>query len=192
MSSALVPKLQLPPWFPSSSLVTSEKDVWFAERTTTIIPRTMLTQNAGSGRTPSLAVLSLGLRVAAWVMGGQWWLESSEPVFLRTGGLTIIGRPAAVGLCAERIALGICLMYKTLRISLPLVLLAGVVGCQGMSGPFSTGPGTVAVQQERAERFDPYPENEIGPPIEGARPREYQTPPAEVQRSRWSGADWGF
>jgi hypothetical protein len=81
-------------------------------------------------------------------------------------------------------------MYKIVRIVLPLLLAACVVGCQGMGGPFSEGPGTVAVQQERAQRFDPYPESDVGPPIEGARPLGYHTPPAEVKRSRWSGADW--
>ena len=83
-------------------------------------------------------------------------------------------------------------MHKTLRIILPAILMAGVAGCQGVAGPNWSGPGTVAVQQKRAQRFDPYPEDEAGPPIEGGRPRGFQTPPAEVKRSRWSPADWGF
>ena len=83
-------------------------------------------------------------------------------------------------------------MHKTLRIILPAILMAGVAGCQGVAGPNWSGPGTVAVQQKRAQRFDPYPEDEAGPPIEGGRPRGFQTPPAEVKRSRWSPVDSGF
>jgi hypothetical protein len=83
-------------------------------------------------------------------------------------------------------------MYKILRIALPAALLAGVAGCQGMDGPNLSSPGTVAEQRLRAQRFDPYPEDEAGPPIEGARPREFQTPPAEVKRSRWTHPNWGF
>jgi len=83
-------------------------------------------------------------------------------------------------------------MYKTLRIILPAILLAGMPGCRNLAGPTWRSPGTVAVQRNRAERFDPYPEDDVGPPIEGSRPREFQTPPAEVKRSRWSPADRGF
>jgi hypothetical protein len=83
-------------------------------------------------------------------------------------------------------------MYNTLRIILPAILLAGVAGCQGMASPNWGSPGTAAEQRKRAERFDPYPEDESGPPIAGARPRGFQTPPAEVERSRWSPANSGF
>ena len=82
-------------------------------------------------------------------------------------------------------------MCKTLRIILPAILLAGVAGCQGVAGPTWGSPGTAALQQNRAERFDPYPENEAGPAIEGGRPHGFQTPPAEVRRSRWSPKEWG-
>lgn len=84
------------------------------------------------------------------------------------------------------------LMHKTLRIILPAILLAGVAGCQSMTGPNWGSPGTAAMQLDRAERFDPYPEDEAGPPIEGSRPRGFQTPPAEVKRARWSPADGLF
>ena len=84
------------------------------------------------------------------------------------------------------------MMHKTLRIILPAILLAGVLGCRSVAGPSWSSPGTTAVQQNRAQRFDPYPEDDAGPPIEGARPRGFQTPPAEVKRSRWSPADWEF
>ena len=73
-----------------------------------------------------------------------------------------------------------------------LAALACATGCQGLAGPNWSSPGTAAEQRLRAQRFDPFPENEAGPPIDGARPRGFQTPPAEVKRSRWSPANWGF
>ncbi|MEI8375439.1 MAG: hypothetical protein WCJ35_21680 [Planctomycetota bacterium] len=42
--------------------------------------------------------------------------------------------------------------------------------------------GSVDHQQARAQVFEPFPENEPGPPVVGARPREYQDPRAEVLR----------
>ena len=82
-------------------------------------------------------------------------------------------------------------MHKTLRITMPAILLAGVAGCQGVGGLNWSSPGTVEEQRMQAQRFDPYPIDEAGPPVEGARPRGFQTPPAEVERSRWSPVEWG-
>jgi len=79
---------------------------------------------------------------------------------------------------------------------LPIILAAilpiGLTACQNLAGPNWGSPGSAGVQMERAERFDPYPENEAGPAIEGARPLDFQVPPAEVKRSRRSPAEWGF
>ena len=66
------------------------------------------------------------------------------------------------------------------------VLITGLAGCQGLAPPSVLHPGPAEYQQRRAQRFDPYPENEPGPEIVGARPLEYGKPPAEVQRARWS------
>jgi hypothetical protein len=69
---------------------------------------------------------------------------------------------------------------------LATILLVAVVGCRGLAPPpLFQPPGSAQYQRARAERFDPYPENEPGPAIVGARPLEYQDPPAEVRRSRW-------
>jgi hypothetical protein len=59
-----------------------------------------------------------------------------------------------------------------------LIALAG--GCVAMPRLFS--PGSENKQQARAQIFEPYPEPDTGPPVVGARPREYQTPQAEVLR----------
>jgi hypothetical protein len=52
----------------------------------------------------------------------------------------------------------------------------------GFTLPNFSHPGTEATQQTRAQVFEPYPENEPGPPVVGARPREYEDPRAEVLR----------
>jgi hypothetical protein len=83
-------------------------------------------------------------------------------------------------------------MRKTGRLLMAMILAAGVAGCGSMAGPNWQHPGTAPVQQSRAERFDPYPENEIGPPIVGARPREFQQPPGETSRARQTPWSWGF
>ena len=63
---------------------------------------------------------------------------------------------------------------------LSLIALSAVLptccGCLAM--PNLAHPGTEDHQQARAQVFEPYPENELGPPVVGARPREYQDPRA--------------
>lgn len=59
------------------------------------------------------------------------------------------------------------------------------VGCQGNRrwGGSQFGQGSVERQKNRAVTFDPYPLNDIGPPIVGGRPREYANPLAEPARN---------
>ncbi len=64
-----------------------------------------------------------------------------------------------------------------------LVLMLAASGC--VSPPRLLQPGSAAYQQQKAERFDPYAENDIAPAIVGARPREYDKPLAEPARARW-------
>jgi len=78
-----------------------------------------------------------------------------------------------------------------------IVLLAGFgSGCQSLAPPTIFHPGTADYQQARAERFDPYPENEPGPRIMGSRPPGYERPMAEVDRARqpspppWYRSGW--
>jgi hypothetical protein len=37
-------------------------------------------------------------------------------------------------------------------------------------------------QQRSAQKYDPYPQADVGPPVVGGRPLEYANPPAEVLR----------
>ena len=71
---------------------------------------------------------------------------------------------------------------------LPLIALSVVLpACTGperLATPRITPPyGSVDNQQDWAQFHEPYPENGPGPPIAGARPREYQEPRAEVTRA---------
>ena len=80
-----------------------------------------------------------------------------------------------------------------------MVLPLGLAGCRGLARPNWFYPGTAERQQAQAEQFDPYPENEPGPEIVGARPLEYEKPVAEVRRvqpsfdplrARWLPWNW--
>jgi hypothetical protein len=50
--------------------------------------------------------------------------------------------------------------------------------------PRLVGPGPAPYQRAAAEQIDPYPINDMGPPIVGGRPREFDKPRDEVRRSR--------
>jgi hypothetical protein len=65
---------------------------------------------------------------------------------------------------------------------LGMVVGGGIAGCQSVTPPNWLHPGTADFQQSQAQQFDPYPENEPGPKIVGARPLQYDKPPAEVRR----------
>jgi hypothetical protein len=70
------------------------------------------------------------------------------------------------------------------------------VACLWIGGCGAPGywyrPGPAAYLQAQAERFDPYPENEPGPRVEGSRPRDYQKPIPEVDRARWTSGQTVF
>jgi len=65
-----------------------------------------------------------------------------------------------------------------------LLLTAGLmtIGAGCVAPPRVFHPGSVQQQQARAQRFDPFPENDLGPAVVGARPREYSNPEPEVLR----------
>jgi len=67
-----------------------------------------------------------------------------------------------------------------------MLVVVEASGCAGLDRPNWFHPGPAQEQQLRAQRFDPYPENEPGPAITGARPREYEKPVPEVDRARWT------
>jgi hypothetical protein len=70
--------------------------------------------------------------------------------------------------------------------------VAGVAGCgigQGQLRQQIFRPGPAQYQQQRAVKFDPYQEQEVGTPDNSSRPRDYYLPNAEPTRGRWD--TWG-
>ncbi len=67
---------------------------------------------------------------------------------------------------------------------LGLVVVAGLAGCQNMGRPAWLNPGSPNAQVERAERFDPYPQNDVGPSTVSTRPPGFEHEYAETIRAR--------
>ena len=81
-----------------------------------------------------------------------------------------------------------------LRRCCTLAVLAAIVapGCASLGKPSWPASGPARSQQRRATRFDPFPQDDIGPYafrtygiMDGARPRDYAEPVPEVRRARW-------
>ncbi|MCA9168548.1 MAG: hypothetical protein KDB23_12825 [Planctomycetales bacterium] len=69
----------------------------------------------------------------------------------------------------------------------------GVAPNGGVSMPDWSNPGTMAQQQQRANTFDPYADNNAAPEIVGGRPREFQKPLADPVRQRgFRDTRWPF
>ena len=66
---------------------------------------------------------------------------------------------------------------------LAFVLLLGS-GCVQLS-PYTWYNSPPGYQERQIQRFDPYPDNDIGPEMEGVRPRDFAVPIAEPARARW-------
>jgi hypothetical protein len=69
------------------------------------------------------------------------------------------------------------------------VLLVLWVGCASKHDRIAH-PGTIEQQRLRATIHDPYPDPDLGPPIDEARPREYQSPLPEPVRNRIYADSW--
>ena len=62
------------------------------------------------------------------------------------------------------------------------VALAGLVGCADLAPPRILHPGSEEYQQNRAQRFDPYPMTDVAPDVVGGRPLQYIKPAPENER----------
>ena len=72
-----------------------------------------------------------------------------------------------------------------------LVVALCPVGCsRKVQKPSLFNPGPANYQRQNATVHDPYPLNDVGPPIVGGRPRDFQVPADEVTRAR-QYAPWG-
>lgn len=66
-----------------------------------------------------------------------------------------------------------------------IVASLAAVGCSSaIRYPKLHGPGPAKYQRDNAEAFDPYPLPDLGPPIDGGRPREFGIPRNEVERAQ--------
>jgi hypothetical protein len=70
-----------------------------------------------------------------------------------------------------------------------LLLVLTVAGCAGTEPPRLFSPGPASYQRQQAQRFDPYPDNDMGPAMADVRPPDFQEPPPEPTRARW--LKWG-
>jgi hypothetical protein len=64
------------------------------------------------------------------------------------------------------------------------VIVWSATGCQ------LNAPGTIQQQRLRATIHDPYPDPDLGPEIDGGRPREYRDPLPEPVRNRIFVDSW--
>jgi len=76
------------------------------------------------------------------------------------------------------------------RLFWAMLFLSALGGCKGVEMPSLFHPGSGEVQRARALRYDPYPDNDIGPAVTGVRPRDYDKPPPEPSRARWHLNQW--
>ncbi len=66
--------------------------------------------------------------------------------------------------------------------ALLLIALFALAGCADLAPPRIFHPGSEEYQQNRAQRFDPYPLTDVAPDIVGGRPLQYIKPAPENER----------
>jgi hypothetical protein len=59
-----------------------------------------------------------------------------------------------------------------------------LTGCAKVRMPELYHPGTAGSQRYTALQYDPYPLDDVAPPVAGARPKEYDRPIPEVKRGQ--------
>lgn len=71
--------------------------------------------------------------------------------------------------------------------------LTPLTGCRNWEKPQWNNPGPADVQRQAAERYDPYPETNVGQEIVGSRPPSYEHPlsePERIRRKPWLRQLW--
>jgi len=69
------------------------------------------------------------------------------------------------------------------------LLLAALCGCRS-DGRLFAPAGTVQKQRFNATVFDPYADSELGPEVVGSRPKDYQKPLTDSDKSRLFRKMW--
>jgi hypothetical protein len=67
---------------------------------------------------------------------------------------------------------------RRIVVAISLFVLLAIAGCN-LRPHFSEAPGTINYQRGRAVLHDPFPDNSIGPPVDGGRPSGFERPLAE-------------
>lgn len=71
-----------------------------------------------------------------------------------------------------------------------VLLAAAIVIFAGCQSPHWDRPGTIQQQRLRATIHDPYPDPDLGPEVDGGRPREFIRPLPEPVRNRIYVDSW--
>jgi hypothetical protein len=85
-----------------------------------------------------------------------------------------------------------------IHLLLAFLFFSCFVGCMGSPisiqrwGGGTFGQGSVDRQKARAVYFDPFPLNDIGPPVVGGRPPGFSNPLPEAHRNKIDPADRFF
>jgi len=75
---------------------------------------------------------------------------------------------------------------RFIRCLLCCTLAACPCGCAGIRYPTWEPQGNLQQQRNQAVRYDPYIDNDIGPKVDGGRPRDYGQQLPEPVRARWT------
>ncbi len=71
-----------------------------------------------------------------------------------------------------------------LRLGFAVCASLVLTGCPKVRTPQWHSPGSAGYQRANALQFDPYPLDDVAPPVAGGRPREYDRPVPEVKRGQ--------
>ena len=78
-----------------------------------------------------------------------------------------------------------CWLARTIRRASLLLPLVPTTGCARLYERLTAPPGTLQQQHMRAALFDPFADPDAGPAMVETRPREFQQPLTEADRTRW-------
>jgi hypothetical protein len=76
------------------------------------------------------------------------------------------------------------LTLRAIRALAPAAMLLMLTGC-GALGPYLSNDVPLRYQREQIKRFDPYPDQDIAPPMVGVRPPDFSAPAPEGERAFW-------
>ena len=117
------------------------------------------------------------LRISA---DGDTWQRAiiARLAFFKLDNISIIRPPKCASSRNEA-----TVVTNNLKLIIGCCIVTSSIGC-GLPRPLLAPPGPIRYQQNNASFHDPYADNDAGPEVVGARPRDFQKPAAEPVRSR--------